>query len=135
MDLIDTSVWVEFLRDTGSAACDEVERMYRERPADLATTEPVIMELLAGAGSDRAFEKLEKLTSGLPILAVDSRLDYRDAAIACRAARARGKTVRKLIDCLIAVVAVRTGAVLVHRDRDFDALAAVLPDLRVRSLL
>ncbi len=135
MELIDTSVWVEFLRDTDSPACNEVERMYRERPADLATTEPVIMELLAGAGSDRAFGKLEKLTAGLPLLAVDSRLDYRDAAIAYRAARAHGKTVRKLIDCLIAVVAVRTGAVLVHRDRDFDALAAALPDLRVRSLL
>jgi predicted nucleic acid-binding protein len=35
----------------------------------------------------------------------------------------------------IAAVAVRTGATLVHRDRDFDVLAAALPDLRVRSLV
>ncbi len=38
-------------------------------------------------------------------------------------------------DCLIAAVAARAGATLVHRDRDVDVPAAALPDLRVRSLL
>ncbi|MFD1655183.1 hypothetical protein [Pseudonocardia alaniniphila] len=42
---------------------------------------------------------------------------------------------RKLLGCLIAVVAIRTGAVLVHRDRDLDLLVAALPDLQVRSLI
>ena len=50
-----------------------------------------------------------------------------------RAVRASGETVRTLLDCLIAAVAIRTGAVLVHRDRDFDALARVATDLRVVS--
>ena len=66
---------------------------------------------------------------------MDATTDYRDAAIAFRAVRANGGTVRKTLDCLIAVVAARTGAVLVHRDRDFDVLAEALPDLRVRSLV
>lgn len=39
----------------------------------------------------------------------------------------RGMTVRKLVDCLIAAVAVRTRATLVHEDSDFDAIAAVAP--------
>ncbi|MDQ3612034.1 MAG: PIN domain nuclease, partial [Actinomycetota bacterium] len=51
-----------------------------------------------------------------------------------RTARLSGRTVRSLVDCLIAVVAARTGTVVVHRDRDFDVLAQSLPDLRVRSL-
>jgi predicted nucleic acid-binding protein len=55
--------------------------------------------------------------------------------VAYRAVRANGGTVRKLLDCLIAAVALRTGATVVHRDRGFDVLAAALPDLRVRSLL
>jgi predicted nucleic acid-binding protein len=68
-------------------------------------------------------------------LPVEASVDYRDAAMAYRAVRSGGHTVRKTMDCLIAAVAVRTGATLVHRDRGFDLLAAALPDLRVRSLV
>ena len=137
MELIDSSAWIEFLRATGSRANLAVRELVQERPHELALTEPVVMELLAGAADERAFAQIEKLTSGLPLLSVDVVVDYRDAALAYRAvrARARGSAVRKLLDCLIAVVAIRTGAVLVHRDRDFDVLATALPDLRVRSLI
>ncbi|MGH3611744.1 MAG: type II toxin-antitoxin system VapC family toxin [Pseudonocardia sp.] len=135
MELIDSSAWIEYFRRTGSSANIEVRRLLREAPADVTTTEPIVMELLAGANSNRVFAELRTLTDGLRLLPVEGALDYRDAAIAYRAARAGGKTVRKILDCLIAVVAVRTGATLVHRDHDFDVLAAALPDLRVRSLL
>ena len=135
MELIDSSAWIEFLRATGSRANLAVRQLVQERPHELAVTEPVVMELLAGAADERAFAQIEKLTSGLPLLSVDVVVDYRDAALAYRAVRARGATVRKLLDCLIAVVAIRTGAVLVHRDRDFDVLATALPDLQVRSLI
>jgi predicted nucleic acid-binding protein len=135
VELIDSSGWIEFFRATGSRANVAVRELLQERPHEIALTEPVVMELLAGAGSERAFAQIEKLTSGLTLLPVDAVIDYRDAAVAYRAVRAGGGTVRKLIDCLIAVVAMRTGAVLVHRDRDFDVLATALPDLRVRSLI
>lgn len=135
MELIDSSAWVEFLRHTGSRANVEVREMLRERPGEVVLTEPIVMELLAGASNDKAFGQIEKLVSGLRLLPVNASLDYRDAALAFRAVRGSGHTVRKMLDCLIAVVAVRTGAILVHRDRDFDVLAAALPDLRVRSLV
>lgn len=135
MELIDSSAWIEFLRATGSRANLAVRELVQERPYEIALTEPVVMELLAGAADERAFAQIEKLTSGLPLLSVDVVVDYRDAALAYRAVRARGGAVRKLLDCLIAVVAIRTGAVLVHRDRDFDVLATALPDLRVRSMI
>ena len=125
---------MEYLRDTGSQACLQVERLLRDSEAEVATCEPIIMELLAGASSPYALQSLETLTSGLPLLAVDTRLDFHAAAAAYRAARAQGRTVRKLVDCLIAVIAVRHDALLVHRDADFDALAGCLPALRVRSL-
>jgi predicted nucleic acid-binding protein len=135
VELIDSSAWVEFLRRTGSRANIAVRELLRERPGDVAMTEPVIMELLAGATGDRAFQQIDKLSRGMRLLPVDASVDYRDAAIAYRAVRRSGHTVRKTMDCLIAMVAVRTGATLVHRDRDFDVLAAALPDLRVRSLV
>nr|WP_257787488.1 MULTISPECIES: hypothetical protein [Actinoalloteichus] len=40
-----------------------------------------------------------------------------------------------MVDCLIASVAIRTEAILVHKDRDVDRIAAVAPDLRTESLL
>jgi predicted nucleic acid-binding protein len=135
VELIDSSAWVEFLRRTGSRANVEVRELLQQRPGDVAVTEPVVMELLAGATSDRAFEQIDKLSRGIRLLSVDASVDYRDAAIAYRAVRRGGHTVRKTMDCLIAVVAMRAGATLVHRDHDFDLLAAALPDLRVRSLV
>ncbi|QJY46770.1 PIN domain nuclease [Pseudonocardia broussonetiae] len=135
MNLVDSSAWIEFLRRTGSAANLEVRRLLREEPGSVAITEPVVVELLAGANSDRSLAQIEKLVDGVVLLPVDAALDYRDAAVVYRAVRARGGTVRKLVDCLIAVVAVRTGAALVHRDRDFDVLAAALPELTVRSFV
>lgn len=133
MQLIDSSAWIEFLRRTGSPANIEVRELMRDEPASVVTIEPVVMELLAGAPGGRACSQLEKLVGALRLLPVEAAVDYRDAALAYRAVRAGGYPVRKMLDCLIAVVAVRTGATLVHRDRDFDLLAAALPDLRVRS--
>jgi predicted nucleic acid-binding protein len=135
VELIDSSAWIEFFRRTGSRANVAVREMMQERPGDVAITEPVMLELLAGAPGGRAFSQIEKLTGALQLLPVDAAVDYRDAAMAHRAVRRGGNTVRKTMDCLIAAVAARTGATLVHRDRDFDVLAAALPDLRVRSLV
>lgn len=109
--------------------------MIREDHSAIVTTEPVIMELLSGATSDHALQQLEKLTSGLRLLPVEATVDYRDAATIYRTVRRSGRTVRKLLNCLIASVAVRTGTTLIHRDCDFDLVAACLPDLRVRSLV
>lgn len=135
MELIDSSAWIEYLRRTGSQAHLEVRRLIRENHSAIVTTEPVVMELLAGATDDRVLRQLEELTAGLRLLPVDPAVDYRDAATIYRTARRRSRTVRKLLDCLIASVAVRTGATLVHRDHDFDVVATCLPDLRIRSFV
>lgn len=87
------------------------------------------MELLAAADTPRSLDSMEKLIGGLPLLELDAFTDYRAAATAARACRRSGHPVRSIVGCLIAAVAVRTGAALVHRDRDYDHLAAVLPDL------
>lgn len=131
MLLLDSSAWIEYLRGTGSPTHLEVRRLLHEQVDDVHFTEPVIMELLAGATTPRSVENLEKLIGGLPLLALDAFVDYRAAATAARACRRSGHPVRSIIDCLIAAVAVRTGAALVHRDRDYDHLAAILPDLVV----
>src|SRR5450756_1607094 len=95
---------------------------------------PLPMELLAGAPNGSALLALETLTNGLPWLDIDVRLDFHAAAAVYRTGRARGYTVRSLVDCLIAVVAARHGVTLLHRDADFDTLDACLPELGTISL-
>jgi len=50
-------------------------------------------------------------------------VDYDAAAALYRTCRQRGHTVRKLLDCLIAAVAIRGDVPIIHRDTDFDILA------------
>lgn len=119
MILVDTSAWVEFLRDTGSSACVRVDELLAD---EIATCHPVRMEVLAGARSERHLRDLRGLlarASVLPTLPTD----YEDAAALYRACRRGGETVRKLIDCLIAAHAIRERLPLLHADADFDVLA------------
>lgn len=118
MILADTSAWVEFLRDTRSPVCDEVDRLL---DAGLAVTEAVRMEVLAGARSDAHLRQLRGLLSRAELLPVQST-DFDLAAGLFLTCRQRGQTVRRLADCLIAAVAVRRQVPVLHADRDFEAL-------------
>ena len=81
------------------------------------------MELLAGTRSRVEGSRLRARLLALPRLSLHGLADFESAADLYRACRGRGSTIRKLIDCLIAAVAVREGATLLHNDRDFDVLA------------
>lgn len=119
MILLDTSAWVEFLRDTGSSVCLRVDELLAE---EIATCHPIRMEVLAGARDEQHLQDLRGLlarTSVVPTLATD----YEDAAALYRVCRRRGESVRKLIDCLIAAHAIRAGLPVLHADYDFDVLA------------
>ena len=119
MILIDTSAWVEFLRDTGSPVCELVDELLS---GEIAICDAVRMEVLAGARDESHLTSLRRLlarASAIPTQATD----YDDAAALYRRCRRRGETVRKLIDCLIAAAAIREGIPVLHNDADFDALA------------
>lgn len=132
--LIDTSAWVEFFNSTPGLAKETVRDLATRNPEGIASTEPVVMELLAGA---RALQhaRISGAMKRFVQLSVDPHMDFAVATELYRATRRRGKTVRSLIDCLIAAVAIRTGAVVVHKDHDFHELGSVSPDLRLLSCL
>ena len=119
MILVDTSAWIEFLRDTGSEVCVSVDRLL---DADLAICDAVSMEILAGARNERNLIQLRGLLARTTTLPT-TPADYEDAASMYRSCRARGETVRKLVDCLIGAVAVRAGVEILHADVDFAVLA------------
>jgi predicted nucleic acid-binding protein len=129
--LADTSAWVEYLRATGSPAHLRLRELIAT-DGELATTEVVTMELLAGGTTTEEVTRLRRLLLRSQLLPVEGLADYEAAAALYRHCRAGGETVRKLTDCLIAVVAMRHGATLLHRDRDFEVIARRTP-LRVAS--
>ena len=126
MILIDTSAWVEFLRATGSPAHLRV-RSALAQDVELASTDVVVMEVLAGARDDSHRDELRRLLYGCVLLAVQGPSDYEQAAELYRACRRQGETPRKLTDCLIAAVSIRNDAELLHADADFLAIARHTP--------
>lgn len=124
MILIDSSAWVDYLRRTGSTAALEVRRLVSDVPDQVVVCEPIAMELLAGSRHTQ-LPKVEALVNGLPSIACDPAIDFRDAAVLFRTARSSGRTVRSLVDCLIAAIAIRHDVTLVHKDADFEALAEI----------
>lgn len=122
MILVDSSAWVEFLRATGSPAHLHLRSALKEK-VDLASTDVVVMEILAGARDDADRDRLRRLLYGLRFLAVEGPTDYERAAELYRLCRSGGETPRKLTDCLIAAVAIRNEAELLCEDTDFLTIA------------
>ena len=123
MILVDTSAWIEFLRDTGSLVCQRVDDLLA---TEIATCDVVRMEVLAGARDEQHLQQLRRLLARASTLPTEPA-DYDAAAALYRTCRQRGHTVRKLIDCLIAAVAIRGNVPVLHRDADFDILAQHTP--------
>ena len=119
MILIDTSAWVEFLRDTGSPVCDLVDELLAH---EIAVCDAVRMEVLAGARDESHLTSLRRLLARATTIPTQTT-DYDDAAALYRRCRRQGETVRKLIDCLIAAVAIRADVQILHSDADFEVLA------------
>jgi predicted nucleic acid-binding protein len=120
--LVDTSAWIEFQRATGSAAHHRLATAI-EVDEGLATTGIVMLELLAGARDEGQARALERLLGRCEQLQLSEPFDYQTAARLYRECRSHGKTVRRLPDCLVAAVAIRTDCALLHRDADFEAIA------------
>jgi predicted nucleic acid-binding protein len=123
--LVDTSAWVEFLRATESS----VDLWLRDaivRGERLATTGVVVMELLAGARDELHAVQLRRFLGRWSLLPAEEPSDHEVAASVYRECRRSGRTIRRLPDCLVAAVALRTKASIVHRDADFDAIAGVV---------
>ena len=119
MIFVDTSALIEYVRNTGSEVC-EITR--DSLASDAVISDAVRLEVLAGGRSEAHLVTLHSLL-GEAIVIQTIREDYEYAAELYRRCRAGGETIRNLLDCLIAAVAIRANAPVLHRDGDFYALA------------
>jgi predicted nucleic acid-binding protein len=121
--LVDTSVWIEVF--------DRRRPLDLERVVDfdeIVTCLPVLQEVLQGFRDETAYRRAHEAMLALPI--VESPLSWDvvlDAVALYRTARRGGRTVRSSVDCLIAACAVRHDLEVLHRDRDFAAIAEISP--------
>lgn len=125
MILADTSAWVEYDRATGSAVDRRLAELIATEGA-LAVTEPVVMEVLAGARSDGREEKLRRLLLRFGLLGFDPVTDFDAAVRIYRWCRQTGITPRGMVDCMIAAVAWRCEATLLSWDVDMARVAGVV---------
>jgi predicted nucleic acid-binding protein len=121
--LADTSAWIEYLRATESASDHELTRVIGT--PELRTTEPIVMEVLAGALPHELDSLRVALLQPDPIPVLPG--DWEVAASIYRTCRQAGTTPRKVLDCLIAAVAIRADASVLHHDRGFEAIARHTP--------
>lgn len=125
MILADTSAWIEYDRATGSTADQRLAALITA-DGPLAVTEPVIMEVLAGARSDAREEDLRRLLLRFSLLHFDAASDFDAAARIYRRCRRAGITPRGMVDCMIAAAAWRAGAALLCCDADLQHVATVI---------
>jgi predicted nucleic acid-binding protein len=122
--IVDTTLWVDYLRGTSTPQADWLDReLTRQRPG---LTDLILCEVLQGIPSDqraarvlRDLRQFEIFDTGGGDLAIASARNYRQL-------RARGLTVRKTIDCLIATFCILGGHALFHSDRDFHPFEEAL---------
>lgn len=126
MILVDSSAWIELLRGTRSPVHLSLKAALHGG-GEIATTDVVVMEIVAGARDEADRDWLRRLLYGQRFLAVDGPSDYETAAELYRLCRAAGETPRKLTDCLIAAVAIRNDAELLCQDADFLTIARHAP--------
>jgi predicted nucleic acid-binding protein len=129
--LADSSAWIEYLRGTGSPVALRFDAVFDAD--ELMTTEPVVMELLAGIGSNGDERRIRGMLSTATLLPVRNLAPWETAAAISRVCRDAGDTIAGRLDCLVAAVALRDGVEVLHADRDFDRIADHTP-LRIAAV-
>lgn len=129
MILVDTSVWVDFLRGEDSPQRRMLHRLIEDEE-DLSITEMIFTEILQGIKNDREFQAIKDYLLDFPLYRPNGIETCLHAAWIYRNCRKKGKTVRRTVDCIIAAICIEHDLVLFHKDSDFDRIEACT-ELRV----
>ena len=121
MIVVDSSVWIDHFNGVATRETEILDTLLGVEP--LVTGGLILAEVLQGFRDDRDFRMARAALDAL----VFEPMTGRDVALASarnfRVLRARGVTVRKTIDMLIATFCMERRHLLLHSDRDFDPIA------------
>lgn len=121
MLLIDTSIWIEVLRDKSKVKAAKLKAIIAGRNYYL----PIFtkMELLQGCKDEVEWTKLSSYLAVQNYLEPDYDSIWENSARLYFELRRKGITIRSNIDCAIAIIAIENNLILDHCDRDFEAIA------------
>lgn len=120
--LLDSSVWIEFLRGSGHAGRTRADALLDARQARLSWI--VVGELMHGTRSAEERRMITDLTATVPFLGDRPDLWAEAGRVANRIGK-NGRRVR-LADCYLGVLARAHAAILITRDRDFELIGSDL---------
>ena len=124
MVIIDTTVWIDYLRGIVTKETSWFERELTSQRFGL--TDLILCEVLQGVADEAIARQVLRQLSLFQIYDTGGE----DLAVATarnfRTLRQRGRTVRKTIDGLIATFCLRQGFSLLHCDRDYNHFEVVL---------
>ena len=130
MVLVDTSVWIDFIRGRSTDGVGRLQTAL-ERRDETAVTSMIYQEILQGAADERAFRDYRAYFSTQRFLHPREAIaTYEQAAHLYYECRRKGLTIRSSNDCLIAQIAIEHEVPLLHDDRDFEGIARAAPKLR-----
>jgi hypothetical protein len=127
MILVDTSVLIGFFKGINNPAEAGLKSIL-EQDIPFGITSLIYQEVLQGAKSEKEYAGLKRYLSSQRFF--DPQDPIETAAKAAQIyfrCRKKGITVRSTVDCLIAQIAVENELLLLHNDRDFEAMAVVAP--------
>jgi predicted nucleic acid-binding protein len=116
--LVDSSVWIDFLKNHSTPKTQLLEKLIIDRE-DLCICGFVFTEVLQGIKDEKQYIATKQQLSNLIYLEDDvSTFDL--GATIYRGLRKQGLTIRNSIDCLIAATVMQHGAHLLDADRDYE---------------
>ncbi len=122
MIVIDTTVWIDHLRDVGTPQVTILRQILNKRSARVVVGDLVLTEVLQGVGAERDATLVEAALRRCKIVSMVGPEVAVRAAANYRALRQLGITVRRTIDMLIGTFCIESALPLLHSDRDFDHL-------------
>lgn len=124
MILVDTSVWIEILRDRSGDIVKAFQTRVGENICVLSRFTQ--LELLQGAKNETEWKRLDNYLSTQYYLETSTNT-WKEAAKIYFDLRRKGKTINSPLDCCIAQISIEFGALLLHRDQDFLEIAKIRP--------
>jgi predicted nucleic acid-binding protein len=116
--LVDSSVWIDYFRGAATPEADRLDALLGTEP--VAIGDLILTEVLQGFTSERQFGQALAMLRSLEPITIGGQDIAEQAARNFRTLRAKGVTVRKTIDTLIATRCIEDGLPLLYSDRDFD---------------
>ncbi len=118
MILVDSSVWIDFFRGTTTPQTERLDALLGSEP--LIVGDLILTEVLQGFANEREFNQAKKLLLALDVVDLGGQETAIQAARNFRVLRAKGATIRKTIDTIIATKCIESDFALLFSDRDFE---------------